>query len=97
MKYTLTKSNRKNKKYMVTTADGKVIHFGGAGYDDYTTTRDEKKKKNYIARHAPREDWTRNGMNTAGFWSRWVLWNEPSIKESIKDIEERYGIKIRRT
>jgi len=97
MKYTIEPSSRAAKKYMVKSSDGKVIHFGGAGYDDYTTTRDEKKKKNYIARHAPREDWTRNGMNTAGFWSRWVLWNEPSIKESIKDIEERYGIKIRRT
>jgi len=52
MKYTIEPSSRAAKKYMVTTADGKVIHFGGAGYDDYTTHKDEKRKARYLSRTA---------------------------------------------
>jgi hypothetical protein len=93
MKYTLTKSNRKNKKYMVTTADGKVIHFGGAGYDDYTTHKDEKRKVRYLSRTAsqPQDD-----ITSAAFWALNLLWNKQTINESIKDIEKKYGIKIQR-
>jgi hypothetical protein len=93
MKYTLTESNRKNKKYMVTSPDGKVIHFGGAGYDDYTTHKDEKRKARYLSRTAsqPQDD-----IRSAAFWASWVLWNKETIKDSIKDIEDRYNIKIQR-
>jgi hypothetical protein len=39
------------------------------------------------------ENW--NDPYTAGFWSRWVLWNKPTITESIKDIQKRFSnIKI---
>jgi hypothetical protein len=51
------------------------------------------KKKNYILRHHG-EKWGIRGINTAGFWSRWLLWNKPSIRESANDIERRFKIKI---
>ena len=51
----LLKSWRKEKKYMV-KMDGKTIHFGAAGMDDFTTTSDEEQKKRYIARHQ-KENW----------------------------------------
>ena len=28
-------STKKNKKYMITTPDGKIVHFGQMGYQDY--------------------------------------------------------------
>jgi len=78
---------------MVTTADGKVIHFGGAGYDDYTTHKDEKRKVRYLSRTAsqPQDD-----ITSAAFWALNLLWNKQTINESIKDIEKKYGIKIQR-
>jgi hypothetical protein len=91
MKYTIEPSSRAAKKYMVKSSDGKVIHFGGAGYDDYTTHKDEKRKARYLSRTASQPQ---NDITSAAFWARWVLWNEPTIKESIKDIEKKYGINI---
>ena len=70
----------------------KKINFGAAGYEDFTTHKDPIRKKRYIKRHQVNEDWT-NPL-TAGWWSRWLLWNMPTIKESIADIKKRFDIKI---
>lgn len=95
MHITLTKSTRKDKKFMVKLSDGKIIHFGAAGMSDYTLHKDLKRKQAYILRHKANEDWNKSGLETAGFWSRWILWNKPSLTESIKDAENRFGIKIK--
>ena len=50
MKAQLMKSSRKEKKFMV-KMDGKTIHFGAAGMDDFTITGDEEQKKRYMTRH----------------------------------------------
>jgi len=85
----------KPHKYMVKLRiDGKdkTVRFGASGYDDFTTTRSESKKKAYLARHKPRENWTRSGVTTAGFWSRWILWNLPTIKGSLESTLRRFRI-----
>jgi len=28
--------------------------------------------------------------STAGFYSRWILWNEPSITQSLRDLKKRF-------
>ena len=35
----------------------RTVHFGSAGASDYTQHRDPVRKQQYLARHAPREDW----------------------------------------
>lgn len=91
--YGLHKSDKPDKKYYVELADSptsrrKRVYFGAAGMNDYTKwgklERDERKRL-YIQRHQAKEDWTRSGMDTAGFWSRWILWNKPTIKDSLAD------------
>lgn len=91
----LNTSTRATKKFMVKIND-KLIHFGQRGADDFTITKDEEQKKRYLQRHKKRENWTKKGIETAGFWSRWLLWNQPSIDDSIKDIEKRFKVSIRR-
>jgi hypothetical protein len=91
MKYKLSASTRAAKKYMVTTPEGRIIHFGGAGYDDYTTHKDEARKARYLSRTASQPQ---NDITSAAFWALNLLWNKQTINESIKDIEERYRIKI---
>lgn len=91
MEVFLTYSTHPDKKYSV-TINGHTIHFGATGYEDYTMHHDNKRKQNYITRHASRENW--NDFMTPGFWSRWLLWNQPSLLESIHDIESRYGLII---
>ena len=43
-------STKKNKKYMVTTPDGKIVHFGQLGYADFTKHKNKTRRKNYLAR-----------------------------------------------
>jgi hypothetical protein len=89
---TVSKSNRKGKKWQAKFEDGKSVHFGAEGYLDYTQHGDAKRKELYIQRHQAAEDW--NDIRTAGAWSRWLLWNRPTIQESIRDIEKKFKVKI---
>jgi hypothetical protein len=43
-------STKKNKKYMVTRPDGKIVHFGQMGYEDFTRHKDKTRRKNYLTR-----------------------------------------------
>ena len=79
---------------MVRISPDKTVHFGARGYEDYTMHKDDDRLSNYISRHHARENWTKSGIDTAGFWSRWLLWNKPSLRDSIKDIEKRFNVKI---
>lgn len=92
--YHLYDSTRADKKFMVITPNKKKIHFGASNYEDYTMHHDNKRKDAYIARHQHNEDWTETGLDTAGFWARWLLWNKSTIKASILDIDQRFGIGI---
>jgi hypothetical protein len=95
----LSQSDKPSKKYMVKflnpkTGRLKTIHFGAAGMIDYTIWhKDEKHKNRYLERHSRfHEDW--NNPYTAGFWSRWLLWNKKTIADSIRDINDRFNIKV---
>jgi hypothetical protein len=93
--FILTKSPLKTKKWRVEFDDGKHIDFGSTGNMDFILSRgDEVKRKAYIARHKVREDWSRAGLRTAGFWARWLLWEKPSLLAAIKNIEDRFNLKI---
>lgn len=80
------------KFYVKIEGEKKQVNFGQKGYQDFTMHKDEQRKKNYINRHMANEDW--NNWNTAGFWSRWLLWNKPTIQDSIKDIERKFLLNI---
>ena len=43
-------STRKDKKYMVLNDDGKYIHFGQMGYEDFTKHKDLKRRDAYLKR-----------------------------------------------
>ena len=91
MTFHIYPSNRSDKKFYV--YDGhKKIYFGAAGYDDYTIHKNRIRRENYNSRHSVRENW--DDPNTAGFWAKWILWNKPTIRQSIRDTEERFGIDI---
>ncbi len=80
----------KHKLYIFTKTE-KNVYFGAAGYSDFTkTNKDEARKQRYIKRHETNEDWGKSGIDTAGFWSRWLLWNKPTINESYEDIKRRF-------
>tara|TARA_R100001086_G_scaffold250100_1_gene193816 strand:+ start:3838 stop:4128 length:291 start_codon:yes stop_codon:yes gene_type:complete len=94
MDIVLKRSDKPDKKYMV-KVDNKTIHFGSRGMSDFTKNKDPERKNRYIARHKKRENWSKSGIKTAGFWSKHILWNKPTIRESIKNTENRFNIKIK--
>jgi hypothetical protein len=68
------------------------INFGDDRYEDYTQHQDPKRKALYIQRHKKNEDW--NNPLTAGFWSRYLLWEKPTISEAKKYIFNKFGIMV---
>ena len=94
----LQKSHRKNKRYMVIIENGKkteTVHFGDSRYYNYLVHNDDQRKKLYINRHKKNETWGRRGIYTAGFWSRWLLWEKKTINKAIKNIERKFRVKIK--
>ena len=58
---------------------------------DYTIHKDSEKKVRYINRHkGMNADWTKSGINTAGFYSKHVLWNKETIQKSVNDLNNKY-------
>ena len=83
-------SDKPEKKYYIITKDNKRVYFGQASASDFTKHKNEERKNLYINRHTKNEDWGKSGIDTAGFWSRWLLWNKTTIKESYQDIKKRF-------
>ena len=89
-------SNKQDKKYMAIIDDKKTVHFGAAGMSDYTKHKDKERKERYLARHKNNEQW--NNPLTAGFYATNILWNKPTLTESIRDTNRRFkniNIKMR--
>ena len=51
------------------------------------------KRKNYNF-SLPVIVWSKNGIKTAGFWSRWLLWSKPSMKEAKTLMSKKFGIRF---
>jgi hypothetical protein len=94
MKIVLERLKKGPKKFRVTLGNGRRVEFGAKGYSDYTLHGDYKRMLRYLNRHKKREDWTKNGIDTAGFWSRWLLWSKPSLNGAIKSIEKEFNVKV---
>ena len=92
IKYYPYKSDKTTKKYYIITNENKKVYFGQAGASDFTIHKDEARKQRYINRHKNNEIWTKSGINTSGFWSRWLLWENRTIKESYENIKRKFNI-----
>jgi len=86
---TISRSDRPGKKWKAVVGS-RAVHFGARGYEDYTMHKDKARMQRYITRHRAREDWKRSGIFKAGFWSRWILWNKPSLRASVADTKRRF-------
>lgn len=84
-------SDRPEKKYYIITNQGKRVYFGQAGASDYTIHKDPERKQRYINRHKREEHlWNKSGINTPSFWSRFLLWEKPTIREAYSYIKTNY-------
>jgi len=97
----LKNSTAKGKKYMVVGEyNGKSVkvHFGSSTSSTFIDHNDLTKKKNYLARHnaIKLKDGTRavDKILSPSFLSKWVLWNKKTLSEALKEIEDKFDIKI---
>ena len=90
MDIVVTEPSKQNKKFDALINGKKTIIFGDSNYSDYTKHKDPKRKATYIDRHKNNERWGKDGIVSAGFWARYLLWNKKMIKSSVDDINKRY-------
>ena len=87
----VTRSKRQGKKYKAQFEDGKAVHFGAAGMSDFTRNKDPERRQAYLARHKANEDW--GDKESAGFWSRWLLWEKPSLRRAAAALRSK-GLQV---
>jgi hypothetical protein len=89
-------SNKADKKYTATfintkTKRTKRVHFGAAGMDDYTITKDKDQRARYRGRH--QKDLKTKDPTRAGYLSYYILWGDStSIKKNIADYKKRFKL-----
>ena len=94
-------------KYLVRihTKNGKkkTVKFGENGSEDFTIHKDRRRRLLYLDRHgrdkpsfskSTKENWGQDGIYTAGYWSRWLLWEKPSIGQAIRFMRDKKNIDI---
>lgn len=72
--FILYPSNRKGKKYFIIRPDGRHIHFGAMGYEDYTKHRDPFRRLQYLLRSSLIRGSWKNEPFSPNNLSRNVLW-----------------------
>ena len=95
-KIIVEKSDKPSKKF-VATVGNKKVYFGQAGASDMTQHGDIMRRNRYIQRHEKREEkyWNKDGIYQPSFYSRFLTWNKPSLKESIEDTNKRFNLNIK--
>ena len=41
-----------------------------------------------------KETWGAEGIRTAGFWSRWLLWSHPTLEGATRFIQSRFHLRL---
>lgn len=91
MEVIIKPSKTKNKKFDAIINGERKISFGQAGASDYTEHKDPERKERYIARHKKNENWGKSGVDSAGWLSRFILWEKPSLKGAIDNANKKYA------
>jgi len=69
----------------------KTIHFGAAGMDDYTLTKDKEARARYRTRHA--KDLDTGDPSRAGYLSYYILWGDSTSRtKNIADYKKRFNL-----
>ena len=64
-------STRHTKKYMVEGPDGKWVHFGQMGYEDFTKHMDEERRQQFLMRNRA---WKALSKWSPGWLAYHLLW-----------------------
>lgn len=74
-KATVFRSYNKNKKYFIIDPNGKKVHFGQMGMEDYTHSNDETRRKSYLKRSGNIKGNWKDNHYSPNHLARNLLWN----------------------
>lgn len=95
----ISRSPIEGKLYRVEVYAGdkreKTIHFGEDKSNSFPDHKDKDRRMRYLERHnKERKDgyWNHHYINLKrpSYWSRWLLWEEPTITGSLNKIREKF-------
>ena len=91
----VVKSTKAGKKWMAVfkmdSGREKTTHFGAAGMDDYTLSKDKKARERYRQRH--KKDLKTNDPTRPGYLSYFLLWGDStSLRKNIADYKKRFNL-----
>ena len=92
MKVVLEKARRKDKKFRAVFSDGKVVEFGQRGMLDYTLHHDDKRKQLFLHRFHKLIQKYQHDPQAPMTLSTWILWNRPSLQESLKSYKQHFHL-----
>ena len=90
MEIVITKSKKVDNKFDARTDGKETVSFGQKGASDFTKHKDNERTDAYINRQKKNEDWTKSGVKAAGWMSKHVLWNKPTLQASVADINNNF-------
>ena len=78
-----------SKRFKAYFSDNTTTKFGQTNpkKETFIDHKDKELKKNYIKRHL--KDLETNDYKKPGFLSMFLLWNKPTLRESVKDFNRR--------
>ena len=73
-----------------------VKRHGGKLSTQLKNERDPKvvQQKMLEITNSYKEDWSKKGIKTAGFWSRWLLWSFPTLREAKNFMRKKFRLRI---
>lgn len=90
IKYRGKSPKRFSATFEDSTGATKKISFGQRFGETFIDHGDLEKRKNYIARHRPRENW--DDPYSAGALSRWLLWEKRSLPDAVREYKIRFDV-----
>jgi hypothetical protein len=88
----LKESPRKAKRFRLVFDDASYVDFGADGARTFIDGRTQKEKLAWIARH--KNDGGYNDSTKGIYYSRMLLWTEPTLKKSVTALEKKIKQKI---
>jgi len=87
------RSDKPDKKWKAVFEENgrrRSTHFGAAGMDDYTLTKDANQAEKYRTRH--KKDLRTNDPSRPGYLSYWLLWSGPNFQENIRKYKKMFNL-----
>ena len=92
--FAVINSPDKKKRYMAVFLKDdntiKTVKFGDPKMESYIMHGDKQRRENYRSRHA--RDLKTGDPTRPGFLSYFLLWNKPTLGESIMDYKQMFGL-----